>query len=67
MMPGQQRVGISRKIETGRQGKAEGDIRQPEAPADMGFILRTAASEKTSRELSNDLKVSHQTMEQDPG
>ena len=57
MMPGQQRVGISRKIEDREDRERLKEIFSSlKLPADMGFILRTACSEKTSEELSNDLK-----------
>ncbi|MEW6108306.1 MAG: Rne/Rng family ribonuclease [Nitrospirota bacterium] len=57
MMPGQERVGISRKIE----GKEDRDrlkeiFSSLKLPKDTGFILRTACSDRTAEELSNDLK-----------
>jgi ribonuclease E len=57
MMPGQQRVGISRKIEDRSDRERLKEIfNSLKLPKDMGFILRTACCEKTSEELSNDLK-----------
>jgi ribonuclease E len=57
MMPGQQRVGISRKIEDrGDRERLKEIFNSLKLPKDMGFILRTACCEKTSEELSNDLK-----------
>lgn len=57
MMPGQERVGISRKIEDKEERDRLKEIfGKLKLPKDMGFILRTAGSEKTSEELSNDLK-----------
>ncbi|MBS1234459.1 MAG: Rne/Rng family ribonuclease [Nitrospirae bacterium] len=57
MMPGQQRVGISRKIEDREDRERLKEIFSSlKLPKDMGFILRTACCEKTSEELSNDLK-----------
>jgi ribonuclease E len=57
MMPGQQRVGISRKIEDREDRDRLKDIfNSLKLPKEMGFILRTACCEKTSEELSNDLK-----------
>lgn len=57
MMPGQQRVGISRKIEDREDRDRLKEIfNSLKLPKDMGFILRTACCEKTSEELSNDLK-----------
>lgn len=57
MMPGQERVGISRKIE----GKEDRDRLKEifsalKLPKKMGFILRTACSDRSGKELSNDLK-----------
>jgi len=57
MMPGQQRVGISRKIEDREDRERLKEIFSSlKLPKDMGFILRTAGSDKTSEDLSNDLK-----------
>ena len=57
MMPGQERVGISRKIENRedreRLKETFGGLKLPKK---TGFILRTACSDRTSEELSNDLK-----------
>lgn len=57
MMPGQKRVGISRKIE-GREDRdrLKEMFSSLKLPEDMGFILRTACSDISSDELSNDLK-----------
>jgi len=57
MMPGQEMVGISRKIE----GKENRDrlkeiFSSLKPPKKMGFILRTTCSELQKDELSNDLK-----------
>ncbi len=57
MMPGQERVGISRKIGDKRDRDRMKDIfGKLELPENMGFILRTAGIDKTSTDLSNDLK-----------
>lgn len=57
MMPGQQRVGISRKIEAREDRERLKEIfNSLTLPKEMGFILRTACSDKTSEEFSNDLK-----------
>jgi ribonuclease E len=57
MMPGQQRVGISRKIEDREDRERLKEIFSSlKLPKDVGFILRTAGSDKTSEDLSNDLK-----------
>jgi ribonuclease E len=57
MMPGQSRVGISRKIETredrDRLKELFGALKLPKS---MGFILRTAAGDVSGEELSHDLK-----------
>ncbi|OGW33033.1 MAG: hypothetical protein A2X59_03850 [Nitrospirae bacterium GWC2_42_7] len=57
MMPGQEKVGVSRKIE----GKEDRDKMKEifsslKLPKDMGFILRTAGIGRTGEELENDLK-----------
>ncbi len=57
MMPGQERVGISRKIEDREDRDRLKEIFSAlKVPKDMGFILRTAGSDKTVEELENDLK-----------
>jgi ribonuclease E len=57
MMPGQERVGISRKIEDREDRERLKEIfKSLKLPKDMGFILRTAGSDKTGEDLENDLK-----------
>ncbi len=57
MMPGQKRVGISRKIEDREdRDRLKEMFSSLKLPEDMGFILRTACSDISSDELSNDLK-----------
>jgi ribonuclease E len=57
MMPGQNRVGISRKIEDKKDRERLKEIFSAlKLPPKMGFILRTAGSDKTGEDLSNDLK-----------
>lgn len=57
MMPGQKRVGISRKIESREdRERLKEAFNALKLPENMGFILRTAGSDKTADELSNDLK-----------
>jgi ribonuclease E len=57
MMPGQERVGISRKIEDREDRERLKEIfKSLKLPKDMGFILRTAGSDKTGEDLQNDLK-----------
>ena len=56
MMPGQNRIGISRKVadqDRQRMKEAFGTLKLPEK---TGFILRTAGIDKTAEDLSNDLK-----------
>ena len=57
MMPGQERVGISRKIEDRDDRERLKEIFHAlKLPKKMGFILRTAGSDKTGEDLENDLK-----------
>lgn len=57
MMPGQERVGISRKIEDKKDRDRMKEIfGSLKLPPKMGFILRTAGIDKTGDDLSNDLK-----------
>lgn len=57
MMPGQERVGVSRKIESkedrDRLKELFSGLKPPEH---MGFILRTAGIDMTEQDLSSDLK-----------
>ncbi|MFO0752085.1 MAG: Rne/Rng family ribonuclease, partial [Thermodesulfovibrionales bacterium] len=57
MMPGQKRVGISRKIEDrDDRDRLKELFSSLKLPKDMGFILRTTCSDISGEELSNDLK-----------
>jgi ribonuclease E len=57
MMPGQEMVGISRKIEGKENRERLKEIFSSlKPPKKMGFILRTTCSELQKDELSNDLK-----------
>jgi ribonuclease E len=57
MMPGQNRVGISRKIEDKKdRERLKEIIGELKLPPNMGFIVRTAGVDKTGEDLSNDLK-----------
>ncbi|MBZ0158100.1 MAG: Rne/Rng family ribonuclease [Alphaproteobacteria bacterium] len=57
MMPGQKRVGISRKIEDrDDRDRLKELFSSLKLPKDMGFILRTACSDISGEELANDLK-----------
>jgi len=57
MMPGQERVGVSRKIEDQKERERLKSIMGTlKLPKETGFILRTAGVDKTTEEISNDLK-----------
>ncbi|HWR88826.1 MAG TPA: Rne/Rng family ribonuclease [Dissulfurispiraceae bacterium] len=57
MMPGQKRVGISRKIEDREdRSRLKEMFNSLKLPKDTGFILRTASTDTLEEELSNDLK-----------
>jgi ribonuclease E len=57
MMPGQERVGISRKIEAREDRDRLKEIFSSlKLPKKTGFILRTAGSDRSGEELENDLK-----------
>ncbi|MBA4374346.1 MAG: ribonuclease E [Thermodesulfovibrio sp.] len=57
MMPGEEKVGISRKIEAREDRDRLKEIfNSLKLPKDMGFILRTACSDKTGEELGHDLE-----------
>ena len=57
MMPGQERVGVSRKIEDREDRERLKEMFHAlKLPKNMGFILRTAGSDKTGEDLGNDLK-----------
>ena len=57
MMPGQEKVGVSRKIEDREDRDRLKEIFSSlKLPKKMGFILRTAGSDKTEEDLHNDLK-----------
>ena len=56
MMPGMDRVGVSRKIEDDEQRQAMRQILdQLDLPEGFGFILRTAGMDQTKTELKRDL------------
>lgn len=57
MLPGQDKVGISRKIEAQEdRDRLKETFNALDLPENMGFILRTACSDRTGEELSHDLK-----------
>lgn len=57
MMPGMRQLGVSRKIEDDQaREKLRRQLDELELPDGMGFIARTAAQERTKRELQSDLK-----------
>jgi ribonuclease E len=56
MMPGMNKLGVSRKIEDDAARRQMRDVlNQLELPGGMGFILRTAGMGRTKRELQRDL------------
>ncbi|MCH8146666.1 MAG: Rne/Rng family ribonuclease [Planctomycetes bacterium] len=56
MMPGMGKHGVSRKIEDDAERREMRDmLTQLKLPADMGFIMRTAGSGRTKRDLQRDL------------
>lgn len=57
MMPGQEKVGVSRRIESKEDRERLKEVFTAlKLPENMGFILRTAGSDRTVEELSGDLK-----------
>ena len=57
MMPGMRRLGVSRKIEDEEvRAKLRSQLAELELPPGMGFIARTAAQDRTKRELQSDLR-----------
>ena len=56
MMPGMRRLGVSRRIEDdGARDKLRDLLAELDLPEGMGFIARTAAIDRSQRELQNDL------------
>jgi ribonuclease E len=56
LMPGLNRVGVSRKIADDEQRRRLRDIfHELQPPKGLGFIIRTAGLDKTKKELQNDL------------
>lgn len=56
LMPGQDQRGVSRKIENGDKRERLKEIaRSLKVPEDFGVILRTAAENRTKREVTKDL------------
>jgi len=56
LMPGMNRMGISRKIEDEEtRQKARGLLQQLSPPKDMGFIIRTAGIDRAKRDLQRDM------------
>lgn len=57
MMPGQEKIGVSRKIDCGRdRDRLKQAFSKLKLPKKTGFILRTACTEQEGKELQNDLK-----------
>ncbi len=56
LMPGLNRVGVSRKIvDEGQRRKLREIMHELNPPKGLGFIVRTAGLERTKRELARDL------------
>jgi len=56
LMPGMNRMGVSRKIEDEEaRSKMRDVLNQLRPPQDMGFILRTASEDRNKRELQQDM------------
>ncbi len=56
MMPGMNKVGISRKIEDEKlRRQLKEVVRELDLPKGMGFIIRTAGADRTKREIRQDL------------
>ena len=56
MMPGMNRLGVSRKIEDeDARRKMRAVLEELELPGEVGFILRTAGLDRTRKELQQDL------------
>jgi ribonuclease E len=56
MMPGMRQLGVSRKIEDEEERrKLRDQLQELSLPENMGFIARTAALDRTKRELQGDL------------
>jgi len=56
LMPGMNRMGVSRKIEDeDARSKMRDVLSQLRPPQDMGFILRTASEDRNKRELQQDM------------
>ena len=57
MLPGMRKAGVSRKIEDdATRRKLREVLAELELPDNMGFIARTAAADRTTRELQSDLR-----------
>jgi len=57
MIPGEERVGISRKIEDAEvRDRLKEAFKGLKIPSGVGFILRTAGADRTTEELAGDLK-----------
>jgi len=56
MMPGMRQLGVSRKIEDDELRRTlRNQLAELDLPGDMGFIARTAAQDRTKKELQSDL------------
>lgn len=55
LVPNQKQIGISRKVQNGKERKRLRDIARQIVPENFGVIIRTVAEEKQERELKRDL------------
>ena len=57
MMPGEEKIGVSRRIEDRREReRIRGIFQQTEIPKGVGFIVRTAGEGKGTKEFSRDIR-----------
>ena len=64
MMPGMDRVGVSRKVDDEQRDRMRKILDQLDLPEGFGFILRTAGYDKTKTELKRDVTYLRRVWEQ---
>ena len=64
MMPGMDRVGVSRKVDDEQRDRMRKILDQLDLPDGFGFILRTAGYDKTKSELKRDVTYLRRLWEQ---
>ncbi len=64
MMPGMDRVGVSRKVDDEQRERMRKILDQLDLPEGFGFILRTAGYDKTKSELKRDVAYLRKLWEQ---